>query len=320
MERDKGDAPGTLHPKRPGDAKPTGKTELPIPTGANGAGQSPSNMFNPSILAKNIFADPSYPAFRSKILTNTGLDLDLYKSNQLQRRLNSIIHRHGATDLEAYGRMLEENPQLLHKFLDFFTINVSEFFRNPDKFTFLQETVIPGLLREAPVLKVWSAGCSIGAEVYSLAMILSELTPGRRHQIIATDIDRRILERAAGGLYRSDELKNVSPQRLTRFFSQEPEGFRLKPELLRSVTFRYHNLLSDPFERGFHLITCRNVVIYFTAQAKESLYERFAHSLVPGGILFVGGTETIFQHRAIGLENLASFFYRRLPAQSGKNP
>lgn len=268
---------------------------------------------NASFLSKDIFTDPAYPAFRRKILTTTGLDLDLYKSNQLQRRLNSIMHRHGAADLAAYGHMLEESPQLLHKFLDFFTINVSEFFRNPEKFAFLQETIFPALLQQAPVLKIWSAGCSIGAEVYSLAMILAELTPDRRHQIIATDIDRRILDRAKAGVYQRDELRNVSAPRLTRFFDQTPDGFRVKPEIARSVTFRYHNILSDPFEKGFHLIACRNVVIYFTAQAKEILYENFARSLVPGGILFVGGTETIFQHRSIGLESLASFFYRRLP-------
>jgi chemotaxis protein methyltransferase CheR len=160
---------------------------------------------------------------------------------------------------------------------------------------------------------VWSAACSIGAEPYSLAILLEELSPGRRHQILATDIDQQILQVARQATYGPESLRNVSQARLTRFFTQEADRKQtLVDELRRRVEFRQHNLLKDPFERDFDLIACRNVLIYFTREAQNDLFLKFSRSLTPGGFLFIGGSEMIFRYHEFGLDKVSTCLYTRV--------
>ncbi|MDA8065440.1 MAG: protein-glutamate O-methyltransferase CheR [Thermaerobacter sp.] len=256
-------------------------------------------------------AEEMLTEFRQRIMALTGLDLGQYKPTQLTRRLNGAMLRHRAPDYRTYLASLEQDPRLLREFLDYLTINVSEFLRNPEKFQDLKERYLPPLLEGRGPFRAWSAGCSIGAEPYSLALILDELGAARRSRILATDLDRGVLERANAGIYPKDDLKNVSTERLARYFVPEEQGYRVSPALKAIVEFRRHNLLQDSFERDLDLILCRNVVIYFTEEAKDTLFRRFAQSLRPGGLLFVGGTESIFRAREMGLKMLAPFFYRK---------
>jgi chemotaxis protein methyltransferase CheR len=134
-----------------------------------------------------------------------------------------------------------------------------------------------------------------------------------RHFILATDIDLSALERArAGGPYTADEVVNVSSHILRRYFRARDDGYRLIEGLRRKVTFRYHDLLADPFESEFDLIVCRNVVIYFKAEVKQRLYQRFHDALRPGGVLFLGGTEIMSKAPDIGFETLGMSIYRRI--------
>jgi chemotaxis protein methyltransferase CheR len=192
------------------------------------------------------------------------------------------------------------------------TINVSEFFRNADKFGLLETDIIPYLLKTNESLNIWSAGCSIGAEPYSLSIIMKELTPSKRHRILATDLDIEIIGKAKKGIYTADEIRAMRPDRKTKYFTKTPDGkFAIKPEIKTCVDFKRHNLLKDPFEKNFDLILCRNVVIYFTEEAKDVLYRNFFKALRPGGILFVGGTESILNSRQMGYETYKPFFYQR---------
>lgn len=225
--------------------------------------------------------------------------------------------RANAEGLLAYARLLERDPHRLQEFKDFITINVSEFFRNPEKYRELNELVIPTLLRSSPRLRVWSAGCSNGAEPYSVAIILEELTPGQRHYILATDLDATILARAREGLYTERDIQNVVKSRRLKYFQQVNGGFQIIPAVRERVEFRQHDLLRDPFPDHFDLILCRNVVIYFTERAKEELYLKFHRALKPGGVLFVGGTECIIKARDLGFDPFSPFFYRKtLPSRN----
>lgn len=255
--------------------------------------------------------DVQFETLRQKVLKLTGIDLEHYKGSQLKRRLETFAQRHRAGDLVSLAQRLERDPHLLREFRDFLTINVSEFYRNPEKFNELKETILPSLLRQTPRLRVWSAGCSHGAEVYTVAMLLEELTPGRAHYLLATDIDAVSLERARRAVYGENEMRSLPERLRRRFFRQVEEGYQLKEPILSRVEFRHHNLLQDPFPEGMNLILCRNVVIYFTEEAKARLYRRFAESLQPGGVLFIGATETIFQPHKFGLELMSSCFYRK---------
>jgi len=143
-------------------------------------------------------------------------------------------------------------------------------------------------------------------------MILKDLTPGKKHRILATDLDIEIIAKAKKGVYADNELKALDPKRKEKYFDKEPDGkYAIKDEIKKCVEFKRHNLLKDPFEKGFDLILCRNVVIYFTEEAKDQLYRNFFAALKPGGILFVGATEAILNSRKMGYVSYQPFFYQR---------
>lgn len=256
-----------------------------------------------------------YEEFKRRVLDLTGLDLSSYKQRQMQRRINSLMDSLRVPTYREYFNLLKTNPVRYEEFLKRITINVSEFFRNPERFAELEEKYLPQLLSARRPLKVWSAGCSTGPEPYSLAILLSDLAPGLAHRVLATDIDRVVLERAKAGVYQATDLKNVSSARLARYFDRAGETYRVKETVKRLVDFRRQNLLTDPFERDFDLILCRNVVIYFTEEAKHLLYQKFYQALAPGGLFLVGGTEPILRYRDYGFETVGPTFYRR-PANS----
>jgi len=233
----------------------------------------------------------------------------------MERRLRALLTAAGVRSFREYLYLLERDPELLETFRRRVTINVSELFRNPDKFQELKDAIIPALAREHDRLRIWSAGCSYGAEAYSVAVILHELFGAAHgHRILATDIDDEMLDLARQGRFSDADMKNVDRARRARFFTSDPPGWRAAGPLRQMVDVRRHDLLTEHFERSFHLILCRNVVIYFTDEAKAQLYRGFRDSLVPGGVLFIGSTEHIFSAREIGLESISSFFYRSVPA------
>ncbi|MDI6870690.1 MAG: protein-glutamate O-methyltransferase CheR [Bacillota bacterium] len=252
-----------------------------------------------------------YEEFKRRILELTGLDLSSYKQRQMQRRINSLMESLKVPTYRQYFQLLQADPVRYEEFLKRITINVSEFFRNPERFADLEQKYLPQLLAKRRPLKVWSAGCSTGPEPYSLAILLLDLAPGLPHRVLATDIDKAVLEKAKAGVYQASELKNVSPARLARYFDQVGEAYRVKDEVKAIVDIRRHNLLTDPFDRNFDLILCRNVVIYFTEDAKHLLYQKFYQALAPGGFFLVGGTEPILRYREYGYEAIGPTFYRR---------
>ncbi len=254
-----------------------------------------------------------YEVFRKKVLELTRIDLGLYKSQQMQRRIGSLMERAGVPTFAAYGRLLERDPKELDKFADYITINVSEFFRNPEKFDELEQEVLPELLARSPNLNIWSAGCSNGAEIYSVAMILEDIAPRGYHRLLATDIDSTILSKALAGVYGPQDVRNVPAARLAKHFKTDGDQYVISPEMRSKVQFKMHNLLADPFESRLDLILCRNVVIYFTDEAKQHLYNKFWKSLKDDGVLFIGGTETILNAREIGFAPMSSFFYAKAP-------
>lgn len=260
---------------------------------------------------------PDFEAFSKRAYQITGVDLTFYKAPQMHRRLTALLARLQVANFAAYGRLLEQDAARRQEFRDYVTINVSEFFRDADRFGELEQRVLPMLLEECAAVRAWSAGCSIGAEPYSLAIILRELGPGRNHTILATDIDQTILDRARGGRdYLASDIRNVGSARVARWFSAQSDGRFMVGALPRTmVTFQTHDLLRDRYPIGpFDLVACRNVVIYFTEQAKERIYAGFVNSLRAGGILFVGGTEAIMRPQALGLKVIGPGFYRKEPA------
>lgn len=255
--------------------------------------------------------EQDWETFKQKLFTKSTINLNDYKPAQMQRRITNLMNRHGASSYVGFFEMLDRDAKLYKDFIDYLTINVTEFFRTPEKFDELEKKVLPDLLSRSSKLNIWSAGCSIGAEPYSLAIIMDEMTPGTKHRISATDLDVEMLAKAKEGAYQANELKTIAPARLNKYFKQANNNYIIKDEIKSRIEFARHNLLLDKFDTGFDLILCRNVVIYFTEEAKDGLYRRFLAALKPGGVLFVGGTEAILNFREIGYQHYLPFFYRK---------
>ena len=262
--------------------------------------------------------DSEYAYLSRRIKELLKLDLSSYKSQQMRRRLDALIQRRMEGNVLRYCSTLASDPELLKELKDLLTINVSEFFRNPLQFEYLKSHVFPELLKGTRRLNIWNAGCSIGAETYSMAIILDELGRGSRidYRILATDLDEEVLRKArAGGPFLPTDMKSVSDGRLKKYFKPalDGRGYYVTDSLKQGIEFRRQNLLQDAFEKDFHLISCRNVTIYFSNEAKSTLFLRFHESLLEGGLFFVGGTEALLGEDADGYQRTFGNFYRRVP-------
>ncbi|OQP05925.1 chemotaxis protein CheR [Geobacillus sp. 46C-IIa] len=252
-----------------------------------------------------------YAQFIAKVKRKTGIDLSLYKEAQMKRRLASLYMKKGLNSFVELFAAMEKDPALWNECLDRMTINVSEFYRNAKRWDVLERTILPRLLAENPRLKVWSAACSTGEEPYTLALVLLKHMPLHRVSVLATDIDENALARARLGLYSERSLAELPEEMKKRFFTKDGEYYKIDEKVKQAVTFQKHNLLADPFPGPFDLIVCRNVLIYFTEEAKRALYRKFHDALRPGGVLFVGSTEQIFNPGLYGFEMEETFFYRK---------
>lgn len=244
----------------------------------------------------------------------TGIDLNLYKQDQMRRRILSMADFKGMTSLGEFGKKVTGTDEDVRWFLDKIAINVSELFRNPEKWVELEKVIFPTLLKQNNRLKIWSAGCSYGAEAHSFAALLEARFPGQ-HSIVGTDIDQSALDQARSGLFGPNDLRAVPADIRDGYFEKQGDNWLAKPSLKKYLTFKTGNLLADKFDSGFDLIACRNVVIYFNDTAKDDLYRRFYSALKPGGILFVGSTERIFNSKELGFETPIPFFYQKPTAQ-----
>ena len=252
-----------------------------------------------------------YEQFIGKLKILTGIDLKLYKEAQMKRRLTSLYEKKGFKSFMDYYYHISTNRHSLNELLDRMTINVSEFYRNQKRWDVLEKKIIPNLLKKNKQLKIWSAACSTGEEPYTIAMMMAKLVPLSNVTILATDIDENVLARAKIGIYHERLLNEVPLDVKKKYFKQDGEYYSVTDEIKRSVTFKKSNLLADPFESNFDLIICRNVLIYFTEEAKTMLYEKFSRALKKDGILFVGSTEQIFSCGNYQLESEDTFFYRK---------
>ncbi|MFZ5644582.1 MAG: CheR family methyltransferase [Bacillota bacterium] len=249
--------------------------------------------------------------FKRKMLTSFRLDLNSYKETQLKRRLDGLLTRQKIKSYAELFQQLTTDRMAYQTFLDHLTINVSEFFRDPHRWVDLEKKVFSEILQTRGIIKIWSAACSIGAEPYSLAILLDELSPGKAHRLEATDIDKTILDTADVGKYTQDAVRNVSKERLAKYFNVLGNSYLIKENIKKKVNFRRHDLLSDTYGNGYDLIVCRNVTIYFTREAQDKINKGFSQSLNPGGYLFIGGSEMIFNYQELGMEKVFPCFYRK---------
>ena len=256
-----------------------------------------------------------YSLVKTSIKRSLNIDLDHYKEEQMKRRLDSWLVRSHVPTWKEYLGLLPNDEKELERFRNYLTINVTEFFRDPNRWEHLQTDILPYLaqrIQQDEALKLWSAGCSTGAEAYTLAMMMEERLPAKKFSILATDLDRGVLAKAkARGPYVPEDIRNLTARQRQQYFTPDAPYF-VSESLQKHIRFQEQDLLKDRFESGFDLIVCRNVVIYFTSDSKDVLYNRFSDALRPGGVLFVGGTEIISGPAKFGLQSFGISFYKKV--------
>ena len=253
-----------------------------------------------------------YEEFKKDVYKLTRIELIFYKEKQMRRRIDTLATKNGAKSYEEFTKMISTDKEKFEQFVNFLTINVSEFYRNPEQWKLMEQTVIPKLIKEQrKPFKIWSAACSTGDEPYSLAMTFSKHVPLSDIQILATDIDKQVIAHAKVGLYNEKSIAGVPDDLKKKYFTKVGNSYQISDEIKRCVTFKEHNLLKDPYPKDYDLILCRNVVIYFTDEAKDMIYTNFFESLKKKGVLFIGSTEQISKYKAIGFNRMSSFYFEK---------
>lgn len=241
-------------------------------------------------------------ALLDQIRRERGLDLKSYKPSFVQRRLTVRLRARGCSDYAAYGQLLRTDPEEYGPLLNALTINLTRFFRDGTTFQAIEETCLTELVKmraSSRRLRIWSAGCAAGEEPYSLAIMLREaLGPALRRwqvEIIATDVDEEVLERARQGLYDHYSFQGLAPRYeawIEHYFAPGPKR-QLGDEIRDMVSFRRHDLVRDPPPANLNLILCRNVLIYFDRELQDRLYRAFHEALRTKGFLVLGKTEIL---------------------------
>jgi chemotaxis protein methyltransferase CheR len=259
----------------------------------------------------DLAATDDYIGFCEGLRQICGIDLTQYKRPQMERRLRSYWVRLGISKLTDALPLLRKDAGQLDDLLDRVTINVSQLWRHPDQWARLEGGLLQELAGTGRV-RAWSAGCSYGAEAYTLAAVCADAIPNATVRIHGTDIDQRMVARAKIGEFSAADARTAPTAPMQRWFERTPDGWRAKEQLRAMTTFAVGDLLKlRPSPSSYELIMCRNTVIYFADQIRDELHASFAHALRPGGILVIGGTERITDAASLGLATIHPFIYRK---------
>ncbi|WP_281298782.1 CheR family methyltransferase [Flavobacterium limnophilum] len=228
------------------------------------------------------------------------VDFSHYKMNTIKRRIQRRMLINKSKTLKDYGQLLAKDANEADLLYQDLLINVTSFFRDPDAFSLLKSTILPKLLKSkesGETLRIWVVACAIGEEVYTIAMLLLEIKEETKidipFQIFASDLSTEAIRAARIGEYTTEQISNLSPERLERFFTKSKNKYRIV-KLLRDVcVFAHHNILRDPPFSRIDFISCRNMLIYMDITAQKKVMSTFHYALNDGGCLMLGKSETI---------------------------
>ena len=231
----------------------------------------------------------------------TAHDFSLYKTPTITRRLAKRMTEKAFTTLEQYQEYILQNPDEANVLAREFLINVTKFFRDPDAFDELKAKIIPSIFsskKPQDLIKVWIVACSSGEEAYTIAMLIYEYMESIRNhdynlKIFATDLDKEALQTASLGIYPETIAKDMSAERLARFFTREGNSYKILPVIRKMVVFAYHDITKDPPFSKLDLITCRNMLIYMNAKLQIHVLKTFLFALNPTACLMLGASENI---------------------------
>jgi two-component system CheB/CheR fusion protein len=238
----------------------------------------------------------------NQLLSRTGHDFSQYKHKTIDRRIRRRMAINNIKLIEGYANYLQQKPEEIKALFHDLLINVTSFFRNPNVFDSLKEQVIPHLFdgkSANTAIRVWVVGCSTGEEAYSIGILLQEhmskLKRTFKVQIFATDIDTRTIEQARKGVYTASISADITPERLERFFTHDPElnTYTIQKKIRDMILFSEHDVIKDPPFSKLDLISCRNLLIYMDKEMQKKVIPMFHYALNTGGFLLLGSSESI---------------------------
>ncbi|KAB2640371.1 MAG: PAS domain S-box protein [Verrucomicrobia bacterium] len=260
----------------------------------------------------------------------TGHDFSLYKPSTIHRRIERRMAVHQIEKMPSYVSYLQQTPSEVEALFRDLLINVTSFFRDAAAFKALEEQVIPKLLASKPagsLLRVWSSGCSTGEEAYSIAILIAEKIQALKQpytvQIFASDIDSQAVAAARTGLFPASISADITPERLARFFTAEPDGsgYRIHKSIREMLVFSEQDVIKNPPFSKLDLISCRNLLIYMNTELQKKVIPLFHYALNPGGFLFLGTSETIgeFVELFEPIERKLKIYLRKENSHGGLN-
>ena len=225
------------------------------------------------------------------------INYEAYKEKYFLRRIHSRMMKVDAKTYKEYLGILESHPEEIELLIDNLSINVTRFFRDKDLWGTLEDKILPKIISRSRTTRIWSAGCAVGPEPYSIAILmfdrLKHVNLERLH-ILATDLSQEFLDQAQAGVFSYELLEEIPPEKIRTYFKPiTPELYQLSKYIRQRVIFKKHDLREPPPSRNFDLILCRNVLIYFSRSQAETLFRRFHSTLKPGGFLVLGKCELV---------------------------
>jgi chemotaxis protein methyltransferase CheR len=238
----------------------------------------------------------AYQKLKNLLHEAVGLDCNGYRDEYLKRRFAIRLTATGTNTYRRYVRYLEKNPDEYNLVLNDLTVNYTTFFRDRDVYVYLEKTVLPRLFKSNEV-KIWSAGCATGEEPYSLAILVQNLLGKKlanyKVTILASDLDEDALAKAVMGEYSRKQLNGLEDSLIGKYFSNNGESYQVKDFVKQLVSFEKHNLMKPSLRKGFDLILCRNVMIFFSRESQQQIHMHFYNALREGGYLVIGKAEVM---------------------------
>ncbi len=244
--------------------------------------------------------DKNFNLYSSLIYEQSGIHFSATNRCILESRLKERLKISKLINLTEYHNLIKSNPNEMKILLDSVTTNLTRFFRNTAHFQTLENFIIPDITKHKlknndRTLRIWSAGCSTGEEPYSIAMVLKEkLDPSIKPLIIASDLSLKSLMTAKEGFYKEDRIGGVPENYLKKYFEEKREGYQIIDSIKSIINFDYHNLKYDSKQQNLDIVICRNVIIYFDADAQKAVINRFWNSMSNYSYLFIGHSESLF--------------------------
>jgi len=229
-----------------------------------------------------------------------GFDFRNYLRSSIRRRIMHLKEAEGVPTITALLEKVLHEPDFIGRVVNDFSIGVTEMYRDPAFFLAFREKIIP-MLKHLPEVRIWHAGCSTGEEVYSMAILLQEENLLHKTKIYATDMNERVIEQAKKGEFPLKRMQTFTKnymlaggqQEFSAYYRTDHSYAIFKPELMSKAVFAQHNLATDSTFNEFHVILCRNVMIYFDSALQQRVYSLFNESLISGGFLALGNMESI---------------------------